>query len=107
MIRDTWRVFRRWYSTNNDMEGWHHRLNAKAKKGNLPFYMLVRLLAQEANVITISLILISEHRLRRYQKTKYQALQADIFEAWDKYADGKLTVSQLLDTCGQLYTHSE
>ena len=69
--------------------------------------MLLQLLAQEADIIDINLVLISEHHLRRYQKTKYQLLQADIFEAWDKYADGRLTVSQLLDTCGQLYSHSE
>ena len=77
----------------------------KAKKANLPFYMLLRLLAQEADVININLMLISEHCLRIYHETNYQQLQADIFEAWDKYAEGTLTVSQLLDTCGKLYSH--
>ena len=38
---ESWNVFGQSVRTNNDMEGWHHQLNAKAKKGNLSFYMLV------------------------------------------------------------------
>lgn len=104
---EAWSVFGQSVRTNNDVEGWHHRLNAKAKKGSLTFYMLLRLLHEETAIININLHLISEHRLKRHQRTKYRQLQADIFEAWDKYAGGTLTVTQLLDTCGQLYTPTE
>jgi hypothetical protein len=104
---EKWSVFGQSVRTNNDVEGWHHRLNAKAKKGSLPFYSLIQLLVQETEIININMVLISEQRLKRYQRTKYRQLQADIFAAWDKYAAGTLTVTQLLDTCGQLYTPTE
>jgi len=31
----TWSVFRQPVRTNNDVEGWHHRLNAKASHGRI------------------------------------------------------------------------
>ena len=104
---ETWSVFGQSIRTNNDVEGWHHRLNTKAKKGNLPFYMLLQLLHQESEIVQINLVLIHEHRLRRYQKTKYRELQGNIFEAWEKYVEGTLSVTQLLDTCGQMYTPTQ
>ncbi|XP_052225023.1 uncharacterized protein LOC127840650 [Dreissena polymorpha] len=49
---DSWCVFGRSIRTNNDSEGWHHRLIRRAKKGNLPFYLLVQLLCEEAKLLT-------------------------------------------------------
>jgi hypothetical protein len=34
-----WSVFRKSVRTNNDVEGWHHRLNHNARRATLPFYM--------------------------------------------------------------------
>ncbi|KAH3781734.1 hypothetical protein DPMN_159638, partial [Dreissena polymorpha] len=48
---DSWCVFGRSIRTNNDCEGWHHRLNRRAKKGNLPFYLLIQLLCEEAKLL--------------------------------------------------------
>ena len=104
---EAWSVFGQSVRTNNDVEGWHHRLNAKAKKGNLPFYMLLHLLHEEAKIININMHLITEHRLKRHQRSKYRQLQADIFEAWDDYAAGKLSVTGLLDKCGKMYQPTE
>ena len=102
-----WSVFGYSVRTNNDVEGWHHRLNAKAKKGNLPFYMLVQLLYNETKMINVNLQLISEHRLKRHQRYKYRKLQAEIFDAWDDYTEGEMTLSALLDKCGRIYQPSE
>jgi len=38
--------------TNNDVEGWHRRLNARARRGDLPFYVTVRLLQDEAKQVS-------------------------------------------------------
>ncbi|KAG1653159.1 hypothetical protein GQR58_025784 [Nymphon striatum] len=57
-VHDTWITNRTWplqsitvfgrsIRTNNDVEGWHNRINRRAKKSNLPFYMLVILLYTE------------------------------------------------------------
>ena len=39
----SWSVFNCITRTNNDVEGWHHGMNKKAKKGQLSFYMLLHL----------------------------------------------------------------
>ena len=56
----SWSVFRCHTRTNNDVEGWHHYLNKKARKGQLPFYILIPLLHEEAKQVNIQVHLISE-----------------------------------------------
>ncbi|KAK3578033.1 hypothetical protein CHS0354_006712 [Potamilus streckersoni] len=41
---ESWSVFKKYVRTNNDVNGWHRRINAKASKANLSFYVLVSLL---------------------------------------------------------------
>jgi hypothetical protein len=60
---------------------WRAGTIVKVKKGNLPFFMLVVLLADEVDMININLHLIGEHHLKRHQRSKYWQLQADIFKA--------------------------
>ena len=36
--------------TNNDVEGWHTRLNHKRKRDDLPFYILIDMLAIQASI---------------------------------------------------------
>ncbi|XP_033095927.1 uncharacterized protein LOC117100370, partial [Anneissia japonica] len=43
-----WVVYRQTIRTNNDLEGWHHRLNRRGKRAKIPFYMLCTLLYEEA-----------------------------------------------------------
>ena len=40
----SWCVFGQTIRTNNDCEGWHHRINRRAQKGNLQFHLLISLL---------------------------------------------------------------
>ncbi|KAH3869882.1 hypothetical protein DPMN_033055 [Dreissena polymorpha] len=51
-------VFGRSIRTNNDCEGWHHRLNRRAKKGNLPFCLLLQLLCKEAKLLNTQVRLV-------------------------------------------------
>ena len=44
----TWSVFRQPVRTNNDVEGWHCRLNVKANRGRLNLYQLIQLLHAES-----------------------------------------------------------
>ena len=55
----------------------------------------------------MTMVLVGENRLKRYQKTKYRLLQGEIWDAWDRYSKGNLTVTQLLDKCGQTYELTE
>ena len=67
--------------TNNDVEGWHHRLHRGAScRANLPFYMLVGLLFQEAGLTVLQMRLVSEKKRRRIHRAKYRSLQEKIFK---------------------------
>ncbi|XP_006814468.2 uncharacterized protein LOC100373162 [Saccoglossus kowalevskii] len=68
MPPSTWNCYLQTVRTNNDLEGWHSRLNKRGKKANLPFYLLVSLLHKEATYITIQAKLVSEKKLQRHQK---------------------------------------
>ena len=53
--------------TNNDVEGWHSMLNKHAKRGNLTFYLLVRLLHEQAQLVEMQVCLVSDEKIKRRQ----------------------------------------
>ena len=66
--------------SNNDIEGWHNGLHHRASgKWNMPFYLLIDLLHQEAQLTALQIRLVSEKKLKRIQRAKYRSLQAKIF----------------------------
>ncbi|KAL3859614.1 hypothetical protein ACJMK2_009828 [Sinanodonta woodiana] len=46
---EAWSVYRQKVRTNNDVEGWHHRLNSRAVHMGLGFYQLVPAAAEGSN----------------------------------------------------------
>ena len=74
-----WSVYNMTVRTNNNVEGWHSRLNTVVK-ANENFYNLVNALAKEADLIKINKKLLSENKL---QRTKQAYLQSKIFDLWD------------------------
>ena len=44
---NSWSVYNQLIRTNNDVEGWHSKLNRAAARNNLQFYLLVELLSKE------------------------------------------------------------
>ncbi|KAH3703590.1 hypothetical protein DPMN_078628 [Dreissena polymorpha] len=96
-------VFGRSIRTNNDCEGWHHRLNRRAKKGNLPFYLLVQLLFEEAKMLNSQVRLVRERKLRRHQTKQTQKIQGKLWGVWKRYNDRRISTSQLLDLCSSMY----
>ena len=99
----SWTVYRQSVRTNNDVEGWHHRINRKAQKPNLTLYVLVRLLNKEAQKLPTQLKMVTEGKLKRYQRKKTTELQHRIFNLWDNYRDNQITPYQLLKKCGKIY----
>ena len=98
-----WSVFQQSVRTNNDTEGWHHGLNRRAQgKSQLPFYLLVALLFQEAKLTSLQIRLVSDKKLKRIQRKEYRNVQARLFEAWDKYQNGNISVERLLKTASHL-----
>uniref|UniRef100_K1QYY8 Uncharacterized protein n=1 Tax=Magallana gigas TaxID=29159 RepID=K1QYY8_MAGGI len=66
----SWCVFGQGVRTNNEVEGWHTRMNVQKARGchNLPFYTLLTLLRQEADLLPLQRRLVSEGTLKRLQR---------------------------------------
>ncbi|XP_041375153.1 uncharacterized protein LOC121388019 [Gigantopelta aegis] len=94
-----WSVFNQSVRTNNDVEGWHHRLNHRALGTAPPFYML----HTEARLVPLTCRFVSERKMRRRQRKAFRNLQGKIFELWRRYADGEVSTSRFLSACGKLY----
>ena len=98
----SWSVFERVIHTNNDVEGWHHRLNQKTKKGQLPFYLLVHLLHEETKWINIQVRLVLENKITHREERQYRMAQSRVLSIWDDYTYGKISASKLLNACSKL-----
>ena len=98
---DRWSVFYRTVRTNNDVDGWHHRrLNQNPQKDQLPLYVMIQLLFQEAT--TVNLQMRRRDKIRRRQSKKYRDLQGKIMKYWEQYAGGQKTPNSLLRSCAHL-----
>ncbi|XP_041353329.1 uncharacterized protein LOC121371476 [Gigantopelta aegis] len=76
----SWCVFRHTIRTNNDVEGWHNRLNKKAVHAGLGFYQLVMLLVKEARVVELN---VSADDLERDRSSRFSRVELGLHEAWE------------------------
>ena len=91
---ERWSVYKRPIRTNNDLEGWHFRLNAKAHK-NLPMYMLIKLIHKEAATVTWQMRMLSEGKVLRRRKARQQCVEAALHKLWTQFAEGKRSVPEM------------
>ena len=99
----SWSIFNQSIRTNNDIEGWHNRLNKRAAgRCNLQFYLLVSLLHKEAKLTSVYIRLVSEKKLRRIQRKKYRDLQGKIFTLWEEHVRVERSAYQLLKACAHV-----
>lgn len=103
---DTVSVYREHIRTNNDVEGWHRRLNQQARRASLPFYLLIRLLHDESGVASLQARLLSEGRLRRHCREKFASIDRRLWALWDDYQAGKISTSSLLRSASRLQVHN-
>jgi len=96
-----WSVYRQPVRTNNDVEGWHHRLNAKAHHGRLNMYQLIQLLKAEADMITVNVKLLSEGKAARLQRRAYTDLHTRVSQYWEEYRAGTRSAARLLSACAR------
>ncbi|KAL3879474.1 hypothetical protein ACJMK2_031770 [Sinanodonta woodiana] len=57
---DSWSVLRKSVRTNNDVEFWHRRINAKAGKANRPLYVPISILYDESTSVATQIQLVSQ-----------------------------------------------
>ena len=89
--------------SNNDIEGLHDGLHRRASgKWNMPFYLLLDFLHQEARLTALRIRLVSEKKLKRIQRAKYRSLQPKVFALWDDFISQRKKAKQLLRECSRL-----
>ena len=98
-----WSVFGKAVRTNNDVEGWHRRINERARHGQLTLYLLVTVLHEEPQLVSIQSRLVSEHILKRHQRVTYLRYQARPFKLWQQYSADERSVTQLLAACAKAH----
>ena len=99
----TWCIFLQPIRTNNDLDGWHRRLNSHASKDNLDLYFLVTLLHSEAKLVQLQVSLLSVSKLKRSQKKSQRDMEGKIFNAWDAFISGEKIPKELLKTVSRVY----
>ena len=96
-----WSAFKQPVRTNNDVEGWHARLNSRANHGRLNMYQLLYLLHEEAVFVNIGVHLLSAAGTSRLQRNKYTRLHSRLSTLWDDYDAGR----RLLTACSRAVKH--
>ena len=98
-----WTVFMEAVRTTSDTEGWHHALNRRAEgKTQLPLYLLIQLLHQEARLTSLHIRLVTETKLKKVQRKTYRMIQSKVFKFWEEYEAGERPSKRLLKACTNL-----
>ena len=98
---ENWSVYKLPFRTNNDVEGWHHRINKKSKI-NTPFYLMVQLLYAEAKQISTNVELLNLKKFNLRRRKGYAILNQKTFKLWKQYIDGKRSAKSLPKACSYL-----
>lgn len=95
---ESWSVFVRPTRTNNDVEGWHNRLNTSHKtgSGNKGRYTLAPLLHEESDCLPLNAQFISEGKLKKIQKKPNRTMEMYILDNWERYINAEKSVSRVV-----------
>ena len=88
--------------TNNDVEGYHRRLNGKCRHAAMPFYELIEVLHAEAMMVSYELRCMGIKRVRQCQRKKYAAINDQLTVLWEQYDNKSVTASSFLRRCSRL-----
>lgn len=99
----SWCAYQRYVRTNNDVEGWHNRLNAKLGRDNNPnLYLTINKLFEEATLSNIYTQLVANHHLTRDQAAKTRSKDGQLHQLWAKYEAKEITTYELLVRVSEL-----
>ena len=82
-------------TNNDDCEGYHRRINSKAGRNSIQFYLL-QLLKDKAMLVKVNSELLSMGTVYRYQTKEAQRVQSVIIKLWKSYKEGTINASELL-----------
>jgi hypothetical protein len=72
-----WSVYQMSVRTNNDLEGWHNRLNSRGRP-QMNLFMLISLLFDESCLVPTQVRLVSDGKLMRCQRRSSRDMEAKI-----------------------------
>lgn len=101
----SWSVFKRPIRTNNDVEGYHNRIN-QAGRPNMNFYLLVDQLHKEAVDLPLEIQFLARGSVLRFQGKKYRSTSSKIMKAWDDLDDGHISAKHLLKLASRINSPS-
>ncbi|KAH3739925.1 hypothetical protein DPMN_046615 [Dreissena polymorpha] len=90
------------YTTYFFLSGWYRRINTRAGRFDLGFYLLVPLLRREADRVDLTIRLVSEHALTLVHRKKYKEIHGRLFLIWQRHEDDETTTTQLLRACSRI-----
>ena len=101
----TWRpcnisVYNRLVRTNNDLEGYHNRLNSRcgsASKKKISIPNLIKVLYQEGNLVDFTYKMVSSTNVIMHRQKSTNEVQAKLCDLWDQYDDGYITQQELME----------
>ncbi|XP_065939344.1 uncharacterized protein [Magallana gigas] len=96
----SWSVYQFAIRTNNDVEGWHHKMNSKTRGISLSFYQLVPLLQREADIVKTR---IAASDLERDVRRTSHLTQQKITAAADRYMAQEISSGAYLTICGSIH----
>ena len=105
----SWSTFKRVVRTNNDVEGWHYRLNNQAPHSRPNLYILVGLLHQEAALLPLQVKLVSQQKVYRRKRTEDRSKEQKLRALWDEYStpDRVLSTAEYLRRISDLVDHTD
>lgn len=91
-----WNVYGVTRRTNNDVEGWHHRLNTMLSRHHPNIWQVIRCLQDEQASMEVTRAQISAGQLVRRPNKKYAALQKRIDRLQEQYDRGEITAVEYI-----------
>jgi len=88
--------------TNNDVEGYHNRLNRRGQRCQLQFYLLCHLLFEEARLVTLTAEFVRREDAVRCERHTSKTTTERLHKLWSEYRNGDRTPKALLDAASHL-----
>ena len=83
-------AYQRLVRTNNDLEGYHRRLNARINKDNPSLFSLLEVLYKESQLVNLTAKLVTSNTVKMQRQRKTQERQGKLEDLWSEYDSGTL-----------------
>ena len=88
--------YQRLVRINNDVEGYHRRLNMRCITAHPPIYKLLEVIHSEARLVELTAKLVSSNAVGMTRSKKTTEKQARLNTLLDRYGSDHITISEFL-----------